>query len=262
MICGADLSNIELRLGLWLAGQTDAVQALAEGRDLYKVFAAEVYCIGYDDVNKQQRQVGKVSNLSLIYGTGPAKLRDALRIMGGVTLPLDEVKPVVRMYRDRYQDVVDAWQQGEQALMAMVNNQSMPLLNPSCGLVVEGAKGIRLPSGMHLQFPNLTRTTDEKGKAQWTFQSKGVDTHVYGAKVFQGLTQAVARCIMADGIRRLNKRYPVRLTVHDSVYWVVKESEAEEALQFGIDAITKPVSYCPGLPLAAEGAFGRTLADC
>ena len=182
--------------------------------------------------------------------------------MGGVTLPLEEVKPVVKMYRDRYRFVVDAWQQCEAALMAMVNNQQMSILRPECGLVVEGRRGVRLPSGLHLQFPELRRETDEKGKAAWKFTSKDQPTHVYGAKVFQGLTQSVARCIMADGIRRLNKRYPVRLTVHDSVYWVVKESEAEEALKFGIDAITAPVPYCPGLPLAAEGAFGPTLADC
>ena len=148
------------------------------------------------------------------------------------------------------------------ALNAIINDQSVAILRPECGLVVEGKRGIRLPSGLWLQYPDLRRETDEKGKAQWKFTSKGQPTHVYEAKVFQNATQAVARCIMADGIRKLNKRYPVRLTVHDSVYWVVKEAEAEEALKFGIECITAPVPYCPGLPLAAEGAFGPTLADC
>jgi hypothetical protein len=50
--------------------------------------------------------------------------------------------------------------------------------------------------------------------------------------------------------------------IHDSAYWLAPEQEAEAALQFGIEALTAPVSYCPGLPLAAEGAFGRSLADC
>lgn len=261
VLCGADLSNIELRLGLWLAEQNDRVQMLADGLDLYKDFAADVYSVRYDEVTKPQRQVGKVSNLSLIYGTGGPKLREALRIMGGVKVSLEESKPIVDLYRQRNPRVVAAWRQGEQALHAMVNGQGMPLFrNGICA--VEGGKGIRLPSGLYLSYPNLRRVTKEGGKGAWVFDGKNHAEHIYGSKVFQGVTQAVARCIMAHGLRKLEKRYPVRLTIHDSAYWLALIAEAEEALAFGIAAITAPVKYCPGLPLAAEGAYGPTLADC
>lgn len=262
VMCGADLSNIELRLGLWLAEQDDRVQMLADGIDLYKDFAARVYGVPYDEITKTQRQVGKVSNLSLIYGTGAAKLREALRIMGSVVLPVEEVLPIVKAYREMYVKVVAAWRMGDMALHAIHGDQEMDLFrNGICR--VEGRRGIRLPSGLHLQYPNLRRLENaETGKAEWVFDSKYGPERAYGAKTFQGVTQAVARCIMADGLLRLQKRYPVKLTVHDSAYWLAREGEEQESLDFGIKAITTPVSYCPGLPLAAEGAFGASLLDC
>lgn len=261
-LCGADLSNIELRLGLWLAEQDDRVAMLAGGVDLYKDFAAAVFQVTYDDVTKNQRQVGKVSNLSLIYGTGPAKLKDALRIMGGISLPLDEVRPIVDLYRSRYARVVSAWNAGDRALHAMVVDQEMDLFRG--GLCrVEGRKGIRLPSGRYMQYPNLRREANPTtGKAEWVFDSKYGPERIYGSKVFQGITQAIARDIMAIGMLRVEKRYPVRLTVHDSAYWLALEACAEEALAFGIKCLTDPIPFCPGLPLAAEGSFGDTLLDC
>lgn len=261
VVCGADLSNIELRLGLWLAEQDDRVQMIADGLDLYKDFAAAVFGVSYDEVSKTQRQVGKVSNLSLIYGTGPAKLREALRIMGGITMGLDQVKPIVQLYRSRNSRVVDGWRAGDEALQAIVNGQHAYLYRGTCR--VEGRRGIRLPSGLYLQYPNLRRLTNpETGKAEWVFDSKYGLERIYGSKVFQGCTQAIARCIMAEGLVKLRKFTPVALTIHDSAYWLAPEAQAEASLQRGIEAITQPVAYCPGLPLAAEGAFGPTLADC
>ena len=260
VLVGADLSNIELRLGLWLAGQDDRVEMLANGLDLYKDFAKDVFAVAYDQVTKEQRQVGKVSNLSLIYGTGPAKLREALRIMGGVVMTIDQVKPIVDMYRTRYAKVKAAWKIGDDALHALVNGQVLEFFRGTCR--TEPGEGIRLPNGLHLRYPGLRRVTNEEGKAEWLFDSKYGPERIYGSKVFQGITQAIARCIMADGLLKLQKRTPVRLTIHDSAYWLAPEDEAQESLDWGISCITAPVAYAPGLPLAAEGSFGKSLADC
>lgn len=261
VLCGADLSNIELRLGLWLAGQDDRVEMLANGLDLYKDFAKDVFGVAYEDVTKEQRQVGKVSNLSLIYGTGPAKLREALRIMGGVVMTIDQVKPIVDLYRARYACVKAAWKIGDDALHALVNGQALEFFRGTCR-TDPAHNGIRLPNGLHLQYPGLRRVTNEEGKAEWVFDSKYGPERIYGSKVFQGCTQAIARCIMADGLLKLQKHSPVRLTIHDSAYWLAPEDKAQESLDHGIACITAPVPYAPGLPLAAEGSFGKSLADC
>ena len=85
---------------------------------------------------------------------------------------------------------------------------------------------------------------------------------IYGAKVFQGLTQATARCVMAEHMLAIQKRYKIALTVHDAVYLVVPEDEAEEALAFVIATMRKAPDWMPGIPLDAEGGFGKTLLDC
>ena len=59
VIVGSDLSNIELRVGLWLARQTDKLRILGSGVDLYKDFAAKVFGIAYENVTKEQRFISK-----------------------------------------------------------------------------------------------------------------------------------------------------------------------------------------------------------
>jgi hypothetical protein len=262
VLCGADLSNIELRLGLWLSGQDDKLQLLADGLDLYKDFASTVFNVAYDDVTKQQRQVGKTASLSLIYSTGAKKLQDALRIMGKIKMTVEETKRIVDAYRSNYRAVVQAWQQGEAALQAINADESMALFrNGIC--TVEGKKGIRLPSGMYLQYPNLRRVVEEStGKAGWVFDSKYGPERLYGGKVFQQCDQSIARCIMAEGLLRIQKWADIKLMIHDSAYWLAKEEDAEASLKRGVECLTAPISYCPGLPLAAEGGFGKSLKEC
>jgi len=86
VIVGSDLSNIELRVGLWLAKQTDKLRILGDGADLYKDFAAKVFGIAYEDVTKEQRFIGKTSQLSLIYGVGAGKLRQAIKVGSGTAV--------------------------------------------------------------------------------------------------------------------------------------------------------------------------------
>ena len=66
----SDFSSVEARVNAWLAGQESVLKAFREGRDLYKVAADDLWQCGYDNVTKDQRQVGKVEELALGYGGG------------------------------------------------------------------------------------------------------------------------------------------------------------------------------------------------
>ena len=59
VIVGADLSAIELRMGLAFSGQLDKMALLGAGVDLYKDFASVVYGVPSDDINDNQRFMGK-----------------------------------------------------------------------------------------------------------------------------------------------------------------------------------------------------------
>ena len=49
--------------------------------------------------------------------------------------------------------------------------------------------------------------------------------------------------------------------VHDAIYILAPEAEAQEALDFLIEEMTKVPSWMPGIPLAAEGGYGKSLKD-
>jgi DNA polymerase len=118
---------------------------------------------------------------------------------------------------------------------------------------------IILPSGLALRYPNLTGEPDEKGRLQWSY---GDDKKkLYGGKLTENIVQAVARCVMTDGMLRIQKRYPCVLTVHDEVAALVPESEAEEAENWVLAQMTMVPKYMPGIPLAAEAGHAKRYGD-
>lgn len=118
---------------------------------------------------------------------------------------------------------------------------------------------IVLPSGLSLKYPDLTAVPDERGRIQWVY---GKDKKkLYGGKIVENIVQAVARCVMTDGMLRIQKRYPVVLTVHDEAVALVPEDEAESAYNFMIDCMTASPKYMPGIPLAADGGWGKCYGD-
>ena len=258
-LVGADLSNIELRVGLWLAGQTDKLELLGNGLDLYKDFAATAFGVEYDDVSKDQRFIGKTSCLSLIYGTGADKLRTAIKTMSGTDIGEEMAKSTVDIYRKTYSHVKNIWGVGGQCIEGIYTNRSTTIGFNDFALVDQS--GIKLPSGLYLMYPDL-RKTMVNDKPQWDYAIRGGRDRIYGAKVFQGLTQATARCVMAEQMLNIQKRYPIQLTVHDALYLIVPEAEAEEALDFVLSTMRVAPEWLAGCPLDAEGGFGKTLADC
>ena len=89
----SDLSNIEGRKLAWLAGEQWKLDAFREydegtGPDLYKLAYARAFNISPDDVDKYQRQIGKVMELGLGFGGGVAAFLTFALVYG---LDLDEL---------------------------------------------------------------------------------------------------------------------------------------------------------------------------
>ena len=89
----ADFSSIEGRVLAWLAEEETALDVYREERDPYKVNAAQIYGVAYDDVSKEQRQVGKVAELALGY-QGSVGAFSRMGATYGVELPEAEIKDI------------------------------------------------------------------------------------------------------------------------------------------------------------------------
>ncbi len=76
----ADYSQVELRIMAHLSGDENLLKAFAEGIDVHRATAAEVFGVTLDDVATEQRRAAKAINFGLIYGMSAFGLAKQLNI--------------------------------------------------------------------------------------------------------------------------------------------------------------------------------------
>jgi DNA polymerase-1 len=91
-IVSADYSQIELRIMAHLSGDENLRRAFAEGEDVHRATAAEVFGVPLSQVDSDQRRVAKVINFGLIYGMSSF----------GVAQNLGIDRSTAQTYVDRY----------------------------------------------------------------------------------------------------------------------------------------------------------------
>ena len=80
VIVSADYSQIELRIMAHISGDPGLTRAFADGLDVHKATAAEVFNTTVEAVTPEQRRYAKTINFGLIYGMGAFGLAQALGI--------------------------------------------------------------------------------------------------------------------------------------------------------------------------------------
>lgn len=260
-IVGADLSNIELRVGLYFAGQMDKLALLGSGVDLYKDFASSVFGVPIAEVSKEQRFIGKTSSLSLIYNVGAKQLQRAIKTGSGTDIGEEEATRIVSVYRDEYHRVKSAWYDAGRALDAIAANEYTEIGIGGLKLQVHGNKGILLPCGLYVIYPDLRRVTDDNGRQQWVYTTRKGNVFIHGGKVYQNCVQALARDVMGEATARVNDAHRVALTVHDALYCLARTEDAGNVQEFILNELRKAPTWMPGIPLDAEGGHGQSLKD-
>ena len=79
-LLAADYSQIELRIMAHLSGDESLVNAFAEGADIHRHTASEIFNVALDDVTSDQRRSAKAINFGLIYGMSAHGLSKQLGI--------------------------------------------------------------------------------------------------------------------------------------------------------------------------------------
>jgi DNA polymerase I-like protein with 3'-5' exonuclease and polymerase domains len=262
VVIDCDSAQIEARVLAWLAGQTDLVEAFERKEDVYKLMASKIYGVPTDQIDKQQRQVGKTVVLGAGYGVGHVKLQGFLKTQAGVEVTLDEAKRIIDTYRSSAYRIADLWKKASSALQFLISGQSFTVDTPGIVRVVPG-KGLTLPSGLFIQYPDLRSVRNaETDKQEFVYTSKGLPVRIYGGKIVENFTQAIARCVVAEQMLRIQKRYPVVLTVHDAAAIIAPIDEAKEAQAFVEECMRWVPKWATGLPLACESGMGESYGDC
>lgn len=92
VIVSADYSQIELRIMAHLSEDANMLQAFADGEDIHRATAAEIFGLAASAVSSEQRRYAKVINFGLIYGMSAFGLASNLGIE----------RAAAQMYIDKY----------------------------------------------------------------------------------------------------------------------------------------------------------------
>lgn len=261
VVIDCDSAQIEARVLAWLAGQDDLVRAFRDKQDVYKLMATKIYGVSIESVDKTQRQVGKTVVLGAGYGVGHVKLQGFLKNQAGVEVTLEEAKRIIDTYRSTSYKIAEFWKAAGEALNDLMQGYTSTI--DAIGLIkVVPGTGLTLPNGLHIQYPKLRKITNEEGKTEMVYTSKGLPVRIYGGKVVENICQAVARQVVAEQMLRVSKRYKVVLTVHDAVAIIAKKEEAAEAQAYLEECMSWNPAWATGLPLSCESGVGESYGDC
>ena len=254
----ADSAQIEARTLAWESGQDDLVEAFANGEDVYKIMASAIYGTTVDQVTAGGRFVGKTTILGAGYGMGASKFKAQLKTFG-MDIEESESKQIIETYRNTYPMIPLLWRESQEALRCMMRGMTMKLGKD--GLLTVNEKGILLPNGLHIYYNGLAEVI-ENDKRQFTYQTRNGPNKIYGGKVVENFTQAIARCIIGDQMLKIAKRYKVVLTVHDAIGIVARQEEADEARAYVESCMRWVPAWAEGLPVNCESGMGLSYGDC
>ena len=188
---------------------------------------------------------------------GAVKFQAQLKVFSA-SVEETEAKRIIDVYRSTYPKISDLWKEAQKALDSIHNNTTISLGVRPDAISVHGTKGLKLPSGLFLRYPELT-CSDEDG---YSYKTRAGRTRIYGGKVVENVCQAVARCIIAEQLVRIGKRYKVVLTVHDAVACVAPKEEAKQAIAYVEECMRWRPDWCKDLPLNCEVGFGESYGEC
>lgn len=258
-----DFSGVEARALAWCAGDEEALDVFTSGKDPYKVAAAEIFGVSYEQVDKPMRHVGKIAELACGYGQGGAKFAETAASMGAdlEAAGVDSFE-VVDRWRRLHAPTVRFWSDVENAFRAAIGGREVTLAGCTFQPSSDGEDvAIWLPSGRPIVYPDARITTARAGRRGTSIVFSGGHTgeeFTYGGKLVENLIQALCRDMLAHSLvgAEAASLNPV-MHVHDEIVAEVPEQSGEEGLQELRRIMTTLPEWAEGFPVGAAGFHGR-----
>lgn len=269
-LVAADFSAIEARVLAWLAGEEKVLDIFRTHGKIYEHAAAGIYNKHIDEVNKDERQIGKVAVLALGYGGGVGAFQSMARVYG-VKVEDAKADEIKKAWRDSHKHIVHYWYDLEGAAINAVELGVVCKAGPPNRQVAFVRKGsflwCKLPSGRVLCYPypqiKAVETPWGEQRSALVFMSvngvtnKWEETKTYGGSLCENVTQAVARDLLAEALVRLEDNgFPVVMHIHDEA--VVEIATGMQDAVHRVEQIISAVpTWAAGLPISAEGWQGE-----
>jgi DNA polymerase len=260
----ADWAAIEARVTPWASDSRSGrakLEIFAKGEDVYKHNAAATFRVSYDEVDKDQRQIGKVQELACGFAGGVGAFASMGRIYN-VVLTESESKRMVDAWRRANGWSVPYWSKLEHAYRAAMRNAGQEFTAGRTTYLFDGQHlWYALPSGRVLCYP-FARFNDEGeltyAKASWKPAADAKEwprARLWRGLACENITQAVANDLLRHALRQLDvEGLNVVLHVHDEIVLEVPEADAERAAARLVEIMCQPPAWAKGLPLNAEVA--------
>ena len=260
----ADWAAIEARVTPWASKSNSGAMKLdifAKGEDVYKHNAMATFHVPYDEVDKDQRQIGKVQELACGFSGGVGAFASMGRIYN-VLLPESDARRMVDAWRRANSWAVPYWSGLENAYRAAMRNPGEEFFAGRVTYLFDGLHlWYALPSGRVLCYP-FARFNEEGdityAKASWKPAADAKEwprARLWRGLACENITQAVANDLLRHALRRLEEEgLDCVLHVHDEIVLDVPEQDAEAAAARLVQVMCQPPAWAAGLPLNAEVA--------
>ena len=254
VVMGADLSQIEPRLGAWLAGELSLLTAFRLGQDVYSMFGTRLYGRQITRADKRERFLAKTAVLGLQYGMGAIKYIGTCRAQENIKVDLGEATKVVGVYRDTYSHIPTLWHR----LDDMLDIMATPGATAKLGPLTFRHESVELPNGMFLYYPHLENTPEGY---QYLF-GRELRT-IWGGKLMENIIQALANIVIKECMLKIRRALGLRpaLQVHDELDYIVRVSDVERIAAAVRGIMTAPPSWCKDAPLDVEIHWGKNFGE-
>jgi DNA polymerase len=262
-----DYNAIEARVLCWLANEVQILRMWRDGRDLYKFMASQIYGVPENQIAKDsaERDMGKRTELGCGYGMGAPKFQSTC-LQYKVACDEELAQRAVDIYRSTHPYVVNWWKQLDSAVRAAIQypnarhyvNSGQPFGICIWTEITAGLKYlfIALPSGRQLAYPSAQIEPSEDWGTQITYWGQlplsvqWGNIKLYGGKIAENITQAVAADIMSFGARAAEAKWMLPFAlIHDQ--GLAELCEGQSATGFSAAMASLP-QWARGLPLKVE----------
>lgn len=239
-----DESSIEPKVLACLSGDTEKVQLMREGMDVYEIqarldgdYSGEGSLKEYDKANGTNiRPYNKVKVLGCGYGAGTDKIQFIAKKEVGLELSYDEADAIKWKFRSR-EFIPNFWKQLEFWMRrSKGENYEMELLSGR-SVLYRDVKDLGGLTAVVVKYNSFTRLP-------W-----------WGGSLTENAVQATARDIFMYHVLRVRRELPcpILLRAHDEIVTLHKEEDAEQEMK-AINAImATPPPWMPEFPAGAEG---------